>query len=604
VSYQNEEIIAELLLQWEQLFEKGQDTPARILCGEYHGLVAELERRIQILKDIAWLDHPLPKSDEVTSGEPISDPLEPRILLGRYRLTDLIAEGGYAQVWRAFDSQLLRNVAVKFPKANQLDSAENFLAEARRVARLKHPGIVEVHDVGEEDGNCFIISEFVQGGSLADRLVKKPPFPNQTIQWMIQIAEALDYAHSFGVIHRDIKPGNILIDHHQSALLADFGIAHSANKTGSFNPSLGTLRYMSPEQLEGRVVDPRSDIYSLGVVLYEALTRALPYSSTDPNILKREILKGASGIPSTKISAPLNRVCLKSLRLNPEQRYESAGEMAAELRKCLDESKRRPGRWWLVVPVAGIMSVIYWGALKPGSPERVGGEKGGDDHTQDSTSETKSTVIQRLMAEGRKRYEVNNLSGAIEKYSDVIELEPAHAEAHDKIGVCYYNDSDFSNALVSFKTAIEFDSSKPEYYKHRSLAYASMRDFDAAIKDVEQAIALHPPEVKSYNELLIMNYVNRASDYSRAGKYAEGVSDMTVAIQYEPNSGVLFHQRGSCYYNLKQYDRAMADFTKAIELEPSKASHYLYRGYCYEGMERMQEAGEDYARAKELSTKP
>ncbi len=255
----DEDILADLLIRWEELREEGQDVSAIELCQLHPHLADELDQRIQGLIKTEWLDRPIENSeiDDVTSLQHQS-----RTLVGRYRLDDLVAEGGFAQVWRAYDLELHRFVAVKLPKPSRLASAEAFMAEARRVARLKHPGIVPVHDVGRIDDTCFIVSEFIEGGSLGSHLASKSIPAKLATRWAAEIAEALEYAHKSGIIHRDIKPANILIDHHGRALLADFGIAQSANKTGVFAPSIGTLRYMSPEQLAGKEALVQSDIYS------------------------------------------------------------------------------------------------------------------------------------------------------------------------------------------------------------------------------------------------------------------------------------------------------------------------------------------------------
>ena len=164
VNPHDEELLAELLIEWEELCERGQEVPAGELCKEHPHLAEELARRIAAMKATDWLNNPDPPP-----GDPPAVAIQPfqgRVLAGRYRLDDLIAEGGFAQVWRAYDTELQRFVAVKVPKPGRVESSDSFMAEARRVARLKHPGIVPVHDVGSEDGQCFIVSEFAEGGSL------------------------------------------------------------------------------------------------------------------------------------------------------------------------------------------------------------------------------------------------------------------------------------------------------------------------------------------------------------------------------------------------------------------------------------------------------
>jgi serine/threonine protein kinase len=370
VADRDKELLAELLLRWEELYDRGQDTPASELAKDHPELISRLERRIKALKEIAWLDKPL--ADDPGDDHPPSEPKpEARALANRYRLEDLIAEGGFAQVFRAYDTELQRTVAVKIPKPSKLVSTDDFLAEARRVARLKHDSIVPVHDVGIESDTCFIVTEYVEGGSLADRLVAGKAPREQALRWVSEIAEALEYAHLKGVIHRDIKPANILIDHHGRALLADFGIAHSANKTGSCEPSIGTLRYMSPEQLEGKPSDHRSDLYSLGVVLYEVMSGRIPYSSTEPNVLRKEIVLAKPSDWPSDLPADVRQICQKALSKSPHQRYASAAQFAAELRRV--NGDRQGNIWWpwvallLVVP-----ALLTAGALssRPAAPPK------------------------------------------------------------------------------------------------------------------------------------------------------------------------------------------------------------------------------------------
>lgn len=357
-------LLADLLIQWEDLYKQGQDTPAEVLCKEHPELAETLTRQIAALKRVAWLDDKLNYNDDEPCDEPPNDPGPPKLLAGRYRLDQLIATGGFAEVWRAFDKELQRIIAVKIPKRTAVGSSESFLAEARRVARLKHPAILPVYDIGLKGNDCFFVSEYVEGGSLADRLVKGTLSPDQACRWIASIAEALNYAHASGVIHRDVKPANILIDAHGRGLLTDFGIAQSSMKTGDFTPSIGTLRYMAPEQLDGQAAVPQSDIYSLAVVLHEALAGKPPYSSADPNTLRREI--GAGATISRDIPQRLIPILRKALNKDPGQRFSSAAEFASALR---DESRPTP---WLMplgaVAAAGLLVGVFGWRSQPRLP--------------------------------------------------------------------------------------------------------------------------------------------------------------------------------------------------------------------------------------------
>jgi serine/threonine protein kinase len=225
----DDERLADMLLRWEELQVTGQEPSAEELCRDCPHLSPLLAERIHALKVTAWMD----RHDD--DGGPNPDPLvpdTPRTLAGRYRLDEKIAEGGFAEVWKGHDLELLRAVAVKLPKPGRLASAERFMAEARRVAGLKHPGVVPVFDVGRDGDSCFIVSEFVEGGSLADRIATNRPTVQESARLVAEVAETLAYAHRQGFVHRDIKPANVLLDHHERALLADFGIAYSPGDQG------------------------------------------------------------------------------------------------------------------------------------------------------------------------------------------------------------------------------------------------------------------------------------------------------------------------------------------------------------------------------------
>lgn len=483
-----EDVLADLLLRWEELRERGQETPASELCRDHPHLSDELARRIESLKVMSWMDRPLAAGDDPPGPScPIG---EPRTLLGRYRLDALVAEGGFAQVWQGYDLELQRAVAVKVPKPSRLQSAEAFTAEARRVARLKHPGIVPVFDVGREGEVCFIVSEFVEGGSLGEHLVNNRPTHGQAIRWVVEVAEALEYAHLHAVVHRDVKPGNILIDHHGRALLADFGIAQSASKAGQQALSLGTLRYMSPEQLEGKVVDPRADIFSLGVVLHEALTGRLPYSSSEPNVLRREIAAGETTVAAPDLPAGLRRICRIALHRDPQQRYTSAAHFAADLHRALDTRKSLAWLWVLLLVLFAVAcGAIFWWKSRPPVPNEQGSVP-----TAPVSDTTKGEVKQPLpgtpeaaLALGRLHFGKQEWDKAEVAFTEALKRNPDCAEAYHRRAWYAYNTGRLKESLPDFDTAARLDPTNAEVRKNRVLLYLRLMRVDEALADLTHA---------------------------------------------------------------------------------------------------------------------
>lgn len=259
--------------------------------------------------------------------------------LGHYRLLEELGRGGMATVYKAYQPSLDRHVAVKILApflANQRDFFERFRREATAVARLSHPNILNVYDFGQEGDLAYIVMEYVVGGNLAGRLgsAKDLAFASVIIA---QMASALDYAHRRGIIHRDIKPANILMAEDDWAILSDFGIAKIVESTLALTQTgmgIGTPEYMSPEQGQGLAIDQRTDIYSLGVVLYEILTGKVPYRATTPiAVVMKHISEPLPPPRSLNPAIPeeVEQVIARALAKDPAQRYASALEMSHHL---------------------------------------------------------------------------------------------------------------------------------------------------------------------------------------------------------------------------------------------------------------------------------
>ncbi len=334
-------------------------------------------------------DHPTPLTLATSTLQRTPRPGEAgaQLAFGRYEILEEIARGGMGIVYKGRDVKLGRVVALKvLVGAATPDMVERFQREARMVAGLQHPRILPVHDVGEQDGLCYFTMDYVEGASLAGLIREKKIARRQGVEILREAALALQYAHEQGVIHRDVKPGNILVDTAGRAFLADFGVARATETASRLTASghpIGTPQYMSPEQGAGDsdLIDGRSDVYSLGATLYELLTGRPPFEGDSMmdvvfQLMTKEPMKPSAVDPS--VPRDLEIITLKALERERERRYPTARALADDLTRFLDGEaiEARPSgvfrqSWKQVrkhpvratVAAAVVVAVAAWGAL-------------------------------------------------------------------------------------------------------------------------------------------------------------------------------------------------------------------------------------------------
>jgi serine/threonine protein kinase len=270
--------------------------------------------------------------------------------LGRYQIQGVLGKGAMGLVYDGLDPNLSRRVAIKTILTSKLDAETarlyslRFQREVRAVARLNHPNIVQVYDFGNEGDLAYIVMEFIKGRELKDYFDANERFDLKTaFRLMIELLDALDFAHEAGIIHRDIKPGNVMVDAGGHAKLTDFGVARVTDPDGPQGEAtrvgavVGTPSYMSPEQIQGQTVDRRTDIFSAGIIFYQFLTGQKPFEGTQ-FVLQQKIVMEDPVWPSAIVQVPpeFDRVVARALAKDVEQRYQRARSFADALKRILE----------------------------------------------------------------------------------------------------------------------------------------------------------------------------------------------------------------------------------------------------------------------------
>jgi serine/threonine protein kinase len=343
--------------------------------GEGHRDAA-LPRAPTLPTEAAWDDGPVHPDgcqeafdghNQGRPGAPAIPPGEPPSI-GRYRLMGVLGEGGFGRVYRAHDTELDRDVAIKVPVAGQAGpyaDVESYLREARILARLEHPNIVPVYDVGRTaDGRCYVVSKYMEGGDLAAKLRRGRLAFAESAGLVATLCKALHHTHKRDLFHRDIKPANILLDAEGVPYLADFGLALKDEDLGKGARCVGTAAYMSPEQArgEGHRVDGRSDTFSMGIVLYELLTGRRPFRGDSHREVLEQIVHTEPRPPrqiDDMIPAELERICLKALAKRASERYTTARDLAEDLQHFLaTASSQAPTHHLTAAPAAGAATAL------------------------------------------------------------------------------------------------------------------------------------------------------------------------------------------------------------------------------------------------------
>ena len=594
----------------------------------------------------------------------------PAEALGPYRLVERLAAGGMGEVWRAWDGRLKRPVAVKHVLPQILDqpgARERFRREAEAGARLTHPAVVQIYDLVESPEGDWLVMELVVGKTLRQLLSAGPLDLRSALQWGCEIAGGLAAAHAQGVLHRDLKAGNVMITAEGHAKVLDFGIARALSPEGSVQEMtlsqtgtvVGTSYAMSPEQVLGLPLDPRSDLFSLGSLLYEMLSGEAPFrASSDAATLAR--VCSYRPLPArqlrAEIPAEVSELVGRLLEKEPNARPRDAGEVAARLEELRPPAGATP-------PQGAPRPQPEETTIVGGAPRAAGFEQSSATLPRGRRAFLRSAVFLagglllalalgwqgwRLAAPHRtagtyelyeqgsaalRRYDKpGNLDEAIADFRQIIGRTPDHAAAHAALARAYQlkfvsQSKDrmwLDQALPQAKRAVELDGNLASARVSLGLVYTSLGRLDEATREIEKAIQLEPGNADAqyalgtlyetqtqldlaeaaYQRAIALRPDRQYYDalgalYLRTGRLAPAIAAFQSSIRLAPDGPLGYSNLGAAYYRQGDLAQAAAQFQKALEIQPQPGV-YTNLGTLYFAQGLYPQAAQTFEQALEL----
>jgi serine/threonine-protein kinase len=486
--------------------------------------------------------------------------------VGPYQIIAALGQGGMATVFKAYHPALDRYVAIKVLHAAFKEDANfnaRFIREARIVAKLDHPNIVPIYDFAEHQGISYLVMRFIEGRTLK-AILREGPLPIPRVLAIIRpVTDALAYAHAQGILHRDIKPSNILLANDGHIFLADFGLARivqASDSTLSKDMLIGTPQYISPEQARGEPATERSDLYSLGVVLFEMLTGRVPFSADTPYAIIHDHIYTPLPLPTSinpSLSPEIERLLLKALAKDPQARYASATEMmtALEHAAAIEATQgTRPST--LSVPVSLMPQ-------PPPTPEPSGVATATPSPPVAPVLPTDSAAA--LTPKKSTRFKVIvavvTLLVAFLVCGGVAFALGQRTALSRMLGVV-------TDPVSVAKTKAALNPQDPQAHLSLANEYVKQKNFEAAFAEYNQAIKLAPRNVHAYIEA--GRLALRLDDLKRASEY------VAQGLALAPDNVELLMMQGDLYLEAKRYADALATYERILELD-AKNPQVLWR---------------------------
>ena len=529
--------------------------------------------------------------------------------LSHYRILEQIGAGGMGVVFRARDEHLDRDVALKVLSSSRevdANAHKRFHKEALTLSRLNHPNIATLHDFGREDGSDFLVEEFIEGRSLDVILVCGPVSEKQLIDIGLQLAEGLDAAHKHGIIHCDLKPSNIRITPDSRAKILDFGLARMFRRHTTatadtetlteVESSGGTLPYMAPEQLLGDALDPRTDIWGLGCVLYEMATGKRPFSGSGTALMDAILHRFPPPVTkgNPRISLSLEAIIGKCIDKDPGKRYQSAKEVIVDLKRAASapvamgvrvrvQRHVRTLAFVLLAAAAVTLAIRIWPGLRRTWFEARAREP----------AATRSAVPHEMYLAGMKQLErwdkPESLESAINSFDEAARLDPGFALAFSALGEAYWakyrldrNPKWIDEAEKNCRRAAELTNTIPAVYVVLARVHNSQGHYDLALQEVQHAQELEP---HNGDALLV-----QAAIYGSMGREKQAGETYGKATALRPEHWGGYYEFGAYLFRTQRYEEAATQFRRVLELTPDNALAHATLGGVLQLLSKPAEA--------------
>jgi serine/threonine protein kinase len=523
-----------------------------------------------------------------------------KIIQGEFEIIHPLGQGGFASVYQAKDIMLNRQVAIKELRTDKFIDQKNlkrFVQEARATA-LEHPNIVTIYGMRRDNQRLYMIMEYVPGGTLRDLLNKQPKLPvEQALDVTIGICEGLARFHDKGIIHRDIKAENILLTIDGRPKVADLGIAHVPESAGGLGTGLtqvgfqpSTLLYSSPEQLRGEDLDPRSDVYQVGELLYEMLGGK---HYIDLDLLEYTALThgGSNQARSqSKMYELLEKAVCDEMPAGLKTLWREIGALAGVVETAL--SKDREDRFNNTRELAAALrafSVNTTPVVSSSQQERR--------RTRTQQLQTQQQTLKNSRSynkRGLAHVSMRNYEQAVIDYTRAIELDPNYVEPYHNRSIVHLLMDNYGQALLDCNKAVDLAPDFIPAYINRGITYTGLRNYDFAIEDYNKALELSPKSAFAY--------YNRANSHLWMGNYLEAIDDYSQTILLDDKFVAAYVNRGIAHTQMENYDLAIRDYTQAIELNPLYSQAHYNRAYAFRRLGENESAIFDYTKVIELNS--